>query len=130
MSALSNFVREHARATTAEEGSADLVFFKVAMIGNPDPTELRSLIRSHPGEYGDVDLFDGNEHSYLELGGWIGSQELALTLMGLGSLMKLWQLLTPKNMLGTHATPEVARTLAEKGLITISAEKSEPVQLH
>ena len=105
--------------------TADLVFFEVRAVGDPSAEELRGLI-SEEGEFTDVDLFDGEEHSYMEVGGWIGSQNYALMLMGLGSLLGLWKLLTPKNMLGSLISVEMAMQMAATGMVTIKAEKDEP----
>ena len=98
---------------------ADLCFFKVVLRGAPSAPMLERLIRDHgPGEHA-ANIFDHNEHSYLELGAWLGSQELALRLMGMGALLGLWQLLTPKTVLGDMATPELTEQLAGSGMLTI-----------
>lgn len=104
--------------------TADLIFFKVCAKDNPDKEELRSAIKAHRGRYGYplLDLFDGKEHSYLEIGGWIGDQGLAMMLMGLGSLLNLWQLLTPKTVLGSEISDDTAMRMAQSGLITIQSK--------
>ena len=100
--------------------TADLIFFEVAATNNPDLEEMRDLIKSNTkGEFANVDLFDGKEHSYIELGGWIGDQNLALQLMGLGSLLGLWKLLTPKTILGGIADNDLAMKMAGQGYVAI-----------
>jgi hypothetical protein len=57
--------------------TADLTFFKVRKTNNPDAKEFRKLV-----EKGFPHWLDGKEHSYLETGGDIGDQGLALMAMG------------------------------------------------
>lgn len=103
--------------------TADLVFFKVSIKGSPSAEELRKLCREHEGFFGQVDLFDGVEHSYSEIGGWIGDQGLGLMLMGLGSLLGLWKLMTPRSMFGDKMDDATAKHLAGSGLVVIQAPK-------
>ena len=104
--------------------TADMIFFKVGNGVVPAKADdLRKLVIAHKGEFNDVNLFDGKEHNYLELGGWIGDQGLALTLMGLGALLGLWRLHTPKTLLGDDVDPGMAMQMAGSGLVTISAPK-------
>jgi hypothetical protein len=129
MQALHQYLQEHAQpADEQAQGPdvADLVFFKVQRTGG-DPETLAALVRQTKGEFAEVDVFDGKEHSYIELGAWLGSQEAALLLMGLGSTMGLWQLLSPYSMLGDSITADVARNMAGYGLLTI-VTNSEPVK--
>ena len=98
--------------------TADLVFFKVAARNSPVATKLKELIASLPKD--DVDLLDGHEHSYLEIGAWIGDQGIAMTLMGIGSILGLWDLLTPKMIPGI--SQEMALDLAGRGMLTIKAK--------
>jgi hypothetical protein len=108
--------------------TADVVFFKVAAYDNPDPATLRQLIADNKqGSFTDVNLFDGQEHNYLQLGGWVGDQGLALTLMGLGAVLGLWKLLTPTTMLGISPSDPLAQQMAGMGMIAICAEKASAV---
>ena len=68
-----------------DEHTVDLQFFKVALKNNPSisdkeiiKNEFIRLIKNHRGIYNDVDLFDGNEHNFIEIGGWIGNQGVGL----------------------------------------------------
>lgn len=128
--ALAKYVRNHAVRGTCKCGkcidhpgtdsqpsghTVDLVFFKVANDGG-DAEQLRSLVvAAKQGEFCNVDLFDGKKHGYMELGGWLGDQGLAMMLMGLGSILGLWRLVTPK-MLGMP--DDMAMQAAGAGLLS------------
>lgn len=74
--------------------TADLGFFKVKANDGANAEELTRLIKANKtGEFCDIDVLDGLPHDYIELGGWIGSQELALMLIGLGTVLGLWDLM-------------------------------------
>lgn len=100
--------------------TANVHFFKVALQGEPDAEKLKELIKSHGGVFNKVDLFDGKEHNYMELGGWIGDQGLALTLMGMGEILNLWELLTPEKMM--PQMPDMWDMLAGNGMVAIKVE--------
>ena len=107
-----------------EGHTAEMIFFKVAAGPKADKDTLKMLVESNTkGECGDMDLFDGKEHNYMEIGGWIGDQGLALMLMGLGTILGLWKLLTPVTML--HFKPDDPMTvqMAGMGLLHIQAVK-------
>lgn len=99
--------------------TADVFFFPVASSGDPSADTFRALTASHGGEFASVDPFDGKEHSYIELGGWIGDQGLALRYMGLGALLGVFQLLTPK-MLPISA--ELQQQMAGMGMVSIQSK--------
>lgn len=101
--------------------TADLIFFKVALKNGTDAETLRTLIQQQQGEFCEVNPLDGKEHNYLELGGWVGDQDTALQLMGLGSLLGLWDLLTPKTML-PGVPDEMANQMAGMGMVAIQAK--------
>ena len=84
----------------------------------PDGDTLRRLISEHKGEYADCNPLDGAEHSYIELGGWIGDQGLAMMLMGLGSHLGLWSVMTPNNMM-PGLDEETKKMVAGMGLVSI-----------
>lgn len=109
--ALNEFVRKHSERGTCRCGQCDdhpgidqqpnghtvnLAFFEVSARDNPDKDEFVRLIKeSKTGEFCDLDMFDGNEHGYMEIGGWIGDQGAALQFLGLGHLLGVWKLFTP-----------------------------------
>lgn len=99
--------------------TADVAFFKVKIVGEPKAEELKSLIAAHSGVFANVDLLDGKEHNYQEIGGWIGDQGLALMLMGLGELVGLWKLLTPRSLLGNDLPDDLVKQMAGAGFVAI-----------
>ena len=68
----------------------------------------------------DIDVFDGAEHNYIDIGAWIGDQSAALAFMGMGNLLGLWELTTPLSM-GLPA--DMCNTLAQNGMISIKANR-------
>lgn len=104
------------------KASADMIFFHV-IANDANADELRMLVKHNTtkGAFCNVDPLDGHEHSYLELGGWIGDQGLALSLMGLGSLLGLWTLMTPRTVFGDSVDDDAVRYMAGSGYITIKA---------
>lgn len=98
-------------------------FFEVGLStsGMPDADEFRRLVEEHRGEFGEVDPFDGEEHGFMELGGWIGDQGIAMQAMALGDILGVWQLRTPTRMMG-HTLPEgMGMAMAQSGMVTIIA---------
>lgn len=96
--------------------TVDLFFFEVSKRGGPDPDQMRELVQEHEGVHNEVDLFDGGEHGYMELGGWIGDQGLAMQMMGLGALLGLWKVFQPR-LLGIP--DDLAQTMAGQGMVVI-----------
>lgn len=90
----------------------DLVFFKVKILGEPDKNQFLNLIKNEHPQW-----LDGEEHSYLEMGGDVGDQGLALMTMGLGKLIGAWELSTP-NMISS-ISDELRKQMAGAGMITI-----------
>jgi hypothetical protein len=53
-----------------------MVFFEVSARNGADAETFKALLRENKrGAFCDVDVLDGEEHSYIELGGWIGDKE-------------------------------------------------------
>lgn len=104
---------------------ADMIFFKVKAKEGANSSELKKLVQdSVEGTFTNINMFDGKEHSFIEVGAWIGDQGTALILMGLGSLLGLWNLLTPKTMLPTgSASDEMLKQMAGAGYITVQSKK-------
>ena len=104
--------------------TSDMIFFKVAAGEKAEKEALRALVKANvKGDFCDVDLFDGKEHNYMEVGSWIGDQGLALMLMGLGSVMGLWTLMTPVTMLKFKPDDPLTKQMAEAGFVAIQAVK-------
>lgn len=97
--------------------TADVYFFQVAAEPEADAETLRRLIGDHKGEFGKCNPLDRCEHSYIELGGWIGDQGLALMLMGLRTILGLWRMLTPKMLPGLDK--DLMDRMAWQGMVSI-----------
>lgn len=108
-----------------ENPVVDLVLLKFEIKPGADAESLRLLIKDHKGEFCECDPLDGKEHGFIELGAWLGSQEAALGMMGLGEHLGLWKLLTPTRVLGKDLPPILAKVMAGSGLLTIIAHKNE-----
>lgn len=102
--------------------TADVVFFKVAAVESPSVEDFKRLTSETRGAFGDCDPFDRKEHNYLELGGWIGDQGLAMQYMALGTLLGAFDLLTPITMLGLKADDPLSQQMAEAGMISIQVK--------
>lgn len=103
--------------------TADMIFFKVAAQPTAKADELKRLVQaSQQGSFCNVDLFDGKEHNYLELGGWIGDQGLALMLMGLGTVLGLWRLLSPVTMLNFKSDDPMTMQMAGMGFLAVQVK--------
>lgn len=105
--------------------TSDVQFFKVSLKGNPSDAdkqimkiELVQLIKNHKGEFREIDLFDGEEHNFIDIGAWIGDQGLALMLMGMGELLGIWEVLTP-NKVVEEFSDETKMMLAQTGYVII-----------
>lgn len=104
-----------------EGHTVDMFFFDVAAVGNPTKEEFIRLSLSHIGESDDVDPFDGKEHNYIELGRWIGAQDLALMYMGLGTLLGAFKVLSPTTMLGMKRNDPLAQQIVGMGMLTVKS---------
>lgn len=119
---LQEYIIEHTDRSECDcDKYADLFFFKVATKNNPSAEELIRLIRDHRGVWNQLNLFDGEEHGYIEIGAWLGSQQLAFLLMGLGSLLDVFELATP-NIL-PKLDPGLKEMMAGMGMISICAKE-------
>ena len=98
--------------------TADMMFFKVANEG-ADAATLRQLVQEEKEAFSPVNMFDGKEHNYLEVGGFVGDHGIALQLMGLGHLLGLWKLLTPTTILGIPSSSPLAMQMAVGGMVAV-----------
>lgn len=141
MNELTKFVWDHAARGECQCGSCfdkgdrpdpeghtvDLGFFIVSLmeIEGTDRTGLEHefvrLTKTFPhGEFTDCNPLDGSEHSYLELGAWIGDQGLAMMYMGLGTLLGVFRLLTPA-ILRIEKTDPLYMKMLQGGLLSVIA---------
>ena len=103
---VARYVSAHTKVYDADEvadtgiAHVSVHFYQVAAVGEPTRQELLDLIADNEkGEWTTIALSRAEEGpSYIEWGGWIGDQGLALRLLGLGELVGLWQVITPERM--------------------------------
>lgn len=98
--------------------TVDLGFFKLAAKNNPDKDTFIRLSEEHHGEFTSCIPTDGGEHNYLELGGWIGDQGLAMQYMGLGVLLGVFNLISPA-MLGIDRSDPLFMQMLGGGLLAV-----------
>lgn len=120
-------LRDYVLANTAKAaigtGTTHIEFFDVTYSDGVNADTLRELVENaHEGEFGTtVNLFDGQEKGYIELGAWIGDQGIALQLMALGSHLKLWQLLAPSTLMPAGTPDALKQQMAQAGMITVTS---------
>jgi hypothetical protein len=146
MQEIYDYLSRHVRqVAVSEEEGIDLIFFKVQIVGEPSSEKLRKLVQDNlvrlaedergpdagdlkeiiedneEGEFEKVNLFDGKEHSYIQVGAWIGDQGAAMGLMALGTHLGLWDLLTPMTVLGRifDRDDPMVMQMAGMGMISI-----------
>ena len=103
----SNIVQVLADDAQDEAPIADMIFFRIKAKPEANAEEFKKALAEHQGVFCSCNLFDKEEHNYMELGGWVGDQTMALGMMGLGSLLGLWKLLTPITVLGDLVPKEM-----------------------
>lgn len=82
---------------TEEPDAIDVVHFKV--VCRPKCTKeefLKAVDENREGCFGYLNPFDGRSHDYIEVGGWIGDQGLAMQFMALSKYFGLVSLKTPQ----------------------------------
>jgi hypothetical protein len=108
--------------------TVNMVFFVAAMIEDantkklPTVEEFKRLTTEHRGEFSDCNPLDSTEHGYIELGGWLGDQGVALLYMALGVRLGIFQLLSPWTMMPRVMTEATAQEMAGRGMLTIKAK--------
>jgi hypothetical protein len=106
--------------------SVDVHFFKVVMrkseLTSADKEIIKNnfiiLIKNHKGIYKDIDIFNGGEYDFIEIGAWIGDQGIALTFMAMGELLGIWNVITPDRV-ASDLSEETKDMLAKAGFISI-----------
>ena len=97
--------------------TVDIFFFKAVKRNDPTVYEFLELIKTHKGIHCECNPLDGQEHNYIELGGWIGDQGIALLFMSLGTLLEVFKLITPR-VLG-DIPDDLMQQMAGMGFITV-----------
>ena len=100
--------------------TADLIFFEVTKSEDADAETFKALVEAEYPQW-----LDGKEHNYIHIGGEVGDQGLGLMAMGLGSLLGLWDLITPK-MLGV--SEDLVVQMAGMGMVSIMVGFEMPVE--
>lgn len=91
--------------------TADVFFFEVSPRNGASKEDLMKLV--NPA------WLDGKEHNYLEIGANLGDQGIALMIMGLGSSLGLWNLLTPMSIFNLSKDDPQCKQLAGMGMVSI-----------
>ena len=94
----------------------NLTFFEVAQSG-ADGEVMKALVERDFPEW-----LDGEEHGYMELGGQLGDQGLALMTIGLGHLVGLWKAHTPDTLM-PEMESDLKQQLAGSGMVTLQVER-------
>lgn len=102
-----------------DSAEADVIFFGVRKTAHATIDGLRAAISAHVGVFCEVDLFDGDDHNFIELGGWVGDQGAALRMIGLGAALGMWKLLTPVTMLGFEPNDPIVTHMAGLGYVSM-----------
>lgn len=108
--------------------SADLVFFKVEIKEDTSAETLSNLIDTYTELNYDLFLESNKKYNYITLGAWLGDQGLALKFIGMCSLLKLGNLLTPYTVFSDLMTKDGASQLAGQGLVSIIFKPTESNQ--
>ena len=118
---LSEYVKNH--IVKDKNGKTNLMFFKVSKKDNPDKEDFLKLVKKEYPHW-----LDGKEHHYLECGGDMDSQEIALTTMGLGIILEVWDLLTPESIM-PFLPQEMKMEMAGRGMISIKIKEAKKWKL-
>jgi hypothetical protein len=140
MSELSNYVIQHTEPNACRCGkcidsrenrileghTVNMYYFDVSLKGEPKAEDLVKLTNSHRGAFHDANPLDAGEHSYRELGGWLGDQGLAIQYMALGKMLRLWDIMHPGMILNLQNPEEkqIADQMAGAGMISAIVKKS------
>ncbi len=92
--------------------TVDLTFFKVAARGG-NKDEFIALVKKEFPQY-----LDRAEHSYLQVGGDMGDQGLALMLIGLGDVLGAWKALSPDTLM-PFIEDDMKKQMAGMGMVSL-----------
>ena len=93
--------------------TTDLMFFKVCKKENAKKEDFERIVKEEFPHW-----LDGKEYNYINIGADIGNQGIALMTMGLGSILGVWNLLTPNSLL-PFLPDELKMQMAGQGMISI-----------
>lgn len=127
MEKLLNYVDAHAEVSRSPlDGYEDVAFLHVRASSGANAVEFRALLDAEIATRG-MNLFDHEEHSFIQIGAVVGDQGFALKIMGLGASLGLWQLLTPKSVLGVDNQSPDGKQIAGMGMVTIFVKRPQAV---
>jgi hypothetical protein len=120
---LHEYVATFTQIVTSPECDVDVVFFRVACSSEADAASFQLAVDSYRGTFGNPELrpLNGMVYNFIELGAWMGDQELALRMMALGTYLEVWRLITPRDVLTTGGSAEIY-ALAKIGMVAIVTE--------
>ena len=101
--------------------TANLTFFEVAAKEGADADTLRKILEADYPK-----ALDGEEHCYLEVGADLGSQQHALMLIGLGTVLGIWDLLAPETVM-PFLPDELKQQMAGTGYVTLKTRTGTQV---
>lgn len=105
---------------TKNEHTVNMYFFDVCATNNPTKEEFITNINHFKNEFVDMNPLEG-EHSYIEVGEWIGDQGLGMQFMALGKILGCWKIMHPGIILDLN-NPEqktIADQMAKMGMVSI-----------
>ena len=94
------------------EHTVNLTFFQVKSNGG-DKDEFLSIVKSEFPHW-----LDGKEHNYIQMGGDIGDQTIALMRIGLGHLLGAWEALSPDTII-PFLDEEFKKQMADMGMVAM-----------
>jgi len=92
--------------------TVNLTFFKVAAKGGDKDIFLSLVKREYPN------WLNGEEHNYLQVGGDMGDQGIALMTIGLGHLLGAWKALTPDTLM-PFLPEDLKQKMAGQGMVSL-----------
>lgn len=118
MGELRDFVLKNSvriKPENVQEDAVNLTFFAVKKIGEPVLEEFQRLTKPVKKL---IEQANNNELSYLQLGGEMGDQGIALQTMGLGHLLGEWKVLSPETLV-PDLPKELKQQMAGMGMVSI-----------
>jgi len=94
--------------------TVNLTFFEVSAKGG-NKEDFLSLVRAEHPEW-----LDGKEHSYINVGGEMGDQGLALMTIGLGHILGAWKALSPDTLIPSLPI-DVKKQMAGAGMVNLQS---------
>jgi len=109
----------------------DVHFFRVVVDEHFDKArfvELLEAAAAKPGEFCEISLDRFRQGpGYIEIGGWIGDQTLALLFMACGQIADVWEVVTPARL---GLSGERAELMAGAGYVMVSGYHPETLTVH